>query len=304
MLRRRSHGAPPFAFGALSSRLRDVRNHAVSVSEALARAGAPCLHQVLLPWGVDMKALLLGLAMLGAVAMAAPAFAQDDEVIVVTGSRIQSDDEYQQEFGWLPYISIKVPADFVVFTVDLESATKSIAEREKELESSFAKLAQRVAKTQGVTVEVGQPGQSSPVETMGAREGIEERGERSAIPVVLKFAIKPGENFPAVRKRAEAFIESIEVSGRVEATPGDNQYIGVNDPAKHREDLMRKIAADIKLLTDIFTPAGQPAPGMSLIGLATRVKSRPVGALELEMYVPYDVVLGAPLPQPPPPRRN
>jgi hypothetical protein len=41
---------------------------------------------------------------------------------------------------------------------------------------------------------------------------------------------------------------------------------------------------------------------MTLTGLANRVKSRPVGALELEMYVPYDVVLGAPLPQPPPRR--
>lgn len=249
-----------------------------------------------------MKVMWLGLAMLGAGFSAAPAFAQD-EVVVVTGSRIQSDDEYQQEFGALPYISIKAPADFVIFTVDLESATKNIAEREKELEGSFTKLAQRVSRTQGVTLEVGEPGQSSPIDTMAAHEGIERRDERSAIPTVLKFAVKPGETFPAVRTRAEAFINSIEVSGRVEATPGDQQYIGVSDPAKHREDLMRKIATDIRLLQDIFTPGtGQPAPGMTLVGLANRVKSRPVGSLELEMYVPYDVVLGAPLPQPPPRR--
>lgn len=240
--------------------------------------------------------------MLAAAAMAAPAFAQDDEVVVVTGSVIQSDDEYQEEFGALPYVSIKVPADFVIFTVDLESATKNYAEREKELERSFTQLAQRVSRSQGVAMEIGRPGRSSQVETTAAREGIESRGERSAIPIVLKFAVKEGENFQAVRKRAEAFIESIEVSGRVEATPGFNQYIGVNEPAKHREDLMRKIAADINLLTTIFTPAGGQPPSMSLIGMANRVKSRPVGALELEMYVPYDVVLGAPLPQPPPRR--
>lgn len=244
-----------------------------------------------------MKAMWLGLAMLGAaVASATPAFAQDDEMVVVTGSMIQSDEEYQGQFGALPYISIKVPADFVIFTVDLESATKSIAERDKELENSFKQLAQRVSRTQGVTLEVGQPGRSSAVETTAAREGIERRDERSAIPLVLKFAVKPDEKFPAVRVRAEAFIESIEVSGRTEATAGDQQYIGVNDPAKHREDLMRKIAADIRLLTEIFTPQGQPAPGMALTGLSNRVKSRPVGALELEMYVPYDVVLGATMP--------
>ena len=244
-----------------------------------------------------MKAMWLGLTMLGAaLTSAAPAFAQDDEMVVVTGSMIQSDEEYTSAFGAIPYISIKVPADFVIFTVDLESATKSITERDKELENSFKQLAQRVSRSQGVTLEVGQPGRSSAVETTAAKEGIENRGERSAIPLVLKFAVKPEEKFPAVRARAEAFIVSIEVSGRTEATAGDQQYIGVNDPAKHREDLMRKIAADIRLLTDIFTPQGQPAPGISLTGLANRVKSRPVGALELEMYVPYDVVLGPPGP--------
>jgi len=244
-----------------------------------------------------MKAMWLGLAMLGAgLTSAAPAFAQDDEMVVVTGSMIQSDEEYTSAFGAIPYLSIKVPADFVIFTVDLESATKSITERDKELENSFKQLAQRVSRSQGVTLEVGQPGRSSAVETTAAKEGIENRGERSAIPLVLKFAVKPEEKFPAVRARAEAFIVSIEVRGRTEATAGDQQYIGVNDPAKHREDLMRKIAADIRLLTDIFTPQGQPAPGISLTGLANRVKSRPVGALELEMYVPYDVVLGPPGP--------
>jgi hypothetical protein len=245
-----------------------------------------------------MKTIWLGLAMLGAaIACAVPAFAQDDELVVVTGSLIQSDEEYTSAFGAIPYISIKVPADFVIFTVDLESATKSLAERDKELENSFKQLAQRVSRSQGVTLEVGQPGRSSAVETTAAKEGIENRGERSAIPLVLKFAVKPEEKFPTVRVRAEAFIESIEVSGRTEATAGDQQYIGVNDPAKHREDLMRKIATDVRRLTEIFTPQDQPAPGISLTGLANRVKSRPVGALELEMYVPYDVVLGPPGPR-------
>lgn len=249
-----------------------------------------------------MRAILLGLAALGAAVLhEAPAFAQDNELVVVTGSRIPSDDEYESEFGALPYISIKVPADFVVFTVDLESATKNYGDRQKELERTFTSLTQKIGRTQGVVMEVGQPGQSSPLETAAAHEAIETRGERSAIPVVLKFAVKPNETFAQVRTRAEAFIASIEVNGRAEATAGFNQYIGVNDPAKHREDLMRKIAADIRLLQQIFaeTPGG-PSPAMSLTGLSARVKSRPVGPLELEMFVPYNIVLGAPLPQPPP----
>lgn len=247
-----------------------------------------------------MKAMWLGLAAMGlAILPAAPAFAQD--MVVVTGSMIQSDDEYEEEYGALPYISIVVPADFVIFTVDLESATSSLPDRLKELERSFASLAQKVGRAQGVRMEVGRPGNSAPLETAAANEAIEYDGARSRIPVVLKFAIRQDDTFSSVRTRAEAFIDTIEVSGRAEASTGANQYIGVSEPARHREDLMRKIAADVRLLQDIFTPApGQPAPAMSLTGLASRVKTRPVGPLELEMFVPYNIVLGAPLPQPPP----
>jgi hypothetical protein len=252
-------------------------------------------------WEDIMRHLTFIAAALAAACVASPAIAQDKDVVVVTGSMIQSDDEYEEEFGALPYISLKVPADFVIFTVDLESGTKNIPDRDKELDRTFGLLAQRIARSPGIVMEVGRPGYSSALETTAAREAIEQRSERSAIPVVLKFAIRKGETFSQVRTRAEAFIEGIEVSGRAEATAGYQQYIGVDDPAKHREDLMRKIADDVRLLQSIFVSApGQPVPAMSLTGLNNRVKTRPTGPLELEMYVPYSIVLGAPLPQPPP----
>jgi hypothetical protein len=249
-----------------------------------------------------MKTIWFALAVLGTgLIHAGPAWSQDRDVVVVTGSMIQSDDEYEEEFGALPYISIVAPADFVIFTVNLESATSAFPDRLRELERSFANLAQQAARAQGVTMEVGRPGSSAPLETAAASEAIENAGARSRIPVVLKFAIRPGDTFLAVRTRAEAFVDAIQISGRAEATTGSDQYIGVNEPAKHREDLMRKIAADIRLLQEIFTPGpGQPAPAMTMTGLASRVKTRPVGPLELEMFVPYNIVLGAPLPQPPP----
>lgn len=249
-----------------------------------------------------MKAIWLSaIVAVLACGVATPALAQDRDMVVVTGSVIQSDDEYESEYGSLPYVSIIAPADFVIFTVNLESATTSLPERLRELERSFTALAQKVSRTQGVQMEVGYPGNSAPLETAAASEAIEYVGARSRIPVVLKFSIRPGDTFSSVRARAEAFIDTIEVSGRAEATTGDNQYIGVSEPAKHREDLMRKIAADVRLLQEIFTPGpGQPPPAMSLTGLASRVKTRPVGPLELEMFVPYNIVLGAPLPQPPP----
>jgi hypothetical protein len=235
---------------------------------------------------------LAGLA-LGAACLAAPAFAQDKEMIVVTGQMIQSDEEFEGPQIELPYVSTVVPADFVIFMVDLETATRSVDERERELERTFRTLTDRAGRAQGVTMEVGEPGRSAAVETTAAREAIEDDGERSHIPVVLKFATRRGDTFATVRARAETFIDEIQVSGRVEAVTGDLQYIGVTDPKKHREDLLRKIAEDTRLLQSIFGGAGG-APTISLTGLEGRVKTRPSGPMELEMYIPYSIVLGSP----------
>ena len=241
-------------------------------------------------------------AVLALSAFAAPAVAQErSDLVVVTGAMIQSDDEYEDEFGALPYVSIVVPADFVLFTVALETGTTSVDERRRELERTFTSLADRVGRAQGITMEVGYPGRSAPLETAAAREAIQYDRERSTIQVVLKFAILPNETFSALRSRAEEFIYDTPVTGRVEAVPGDDQYIGVSDPKKHREALLRKIAEDTRLLQSIFSNGTATGlSGVSLTGLGGRVKTRPVGPLELEMFIPYYVVLGEPLPQPPP----
>ena len=197
-----------------------------------------------------MLKTLLAVAVVSAACFAMPAYAQDQERIVVTGAMIQSDDDYEADFGELPYISIKVPADFVMFTVNLESSTNNVEERERELERTYTALVQRVGRTQGASIEVGKPGSSIPTETATAEEVIVKGRERSTIPVLLTFAVRPGDTFASARNRAEAFIRDVPVTGRVEATTGVNQFIGVNDPAKHRVDLLRKIAEDTRLLQD------------------------------------------------------
>lgn len=246
------------------------------------------------------KWLAAGLAGLGLLA-AAPAFAQvDKDVVVATAELMQQDDELKVAgargpVGGPPYVSLVVPADFVIFSVTLETATRAPDAREKELEATFKTLAERVGKSKDLIMEVGYPGQSSALETTAAREAIENEGERSQISLVLKFTVQKNDTFAAVRTRAEKFIAAIQVTGRVEAVAGTQQYIGVTEPRKQREALLRKIADDARLLQSIFAGAGQP-PNISLTGLEGRVMYRPSGPLELEMYIPYSIVLGSPQP--------
>ena len=236
---------------------------------------------------------------------AAPALAQDsNDMIVVTASKRMAVDEEAQEVDGnvagprlaLPYISIIAPADFVIFTVNLETGTRTPEEAQRELERTFTTLTQKVTRTQGVTLEVGTPGNSSELETTEAREAIElgYGDNRSSIPLVFKFAVQKGDTFRTVRARAEKFIAEIQLNGRVEAVTGDLQYIGVTDPKKHREDLLKKIAEDARGMQTIFAGASTGATAISLTGLEGRVKTRPSGPLEMEIYIPYSIVLGSP----------
>jgi hypothetical protein len=241
-------------------------------------------------------------AALGLVLIAAPAYAQaDKDMIVVTGQMIEREEDeaadgYARTGIGPPYVSITVPADYVIFTVNLETGTRAVDERRRELERTFAALATRVSRAQGVTVEVGYPGESAALETAAAREAIVNEGDRSVIPLVFKFATQRNDTFPNVRARAEKFISEIPLTGRAEAVTGDLQYIGVTEPKKHREELLRKIAEDARLLQTIFNGAQTGANAISLTGLEGRVKTRPSGPLELEMYIPYAITLGS---QPP-----
>jgi hypothetical protein len=244
---------------------------------------------------------IAAVALLATAWLAAPAFAQnDDEMIVVTAMKrqVMDEDGPVDVIGVgqaLPYVSIITPADFVIFTVTLETGTRSVDEAQRELERTFTALTTRVARAQGVVLEVGEPGNSSELETTEAREAIEVGyGDRSRIPLVFKFAVQKDDTFRTVRVRAEKFISEIQLTGRAEAITGDLQYIGVTDPKKHREALLKKIADDARTIQTIFAGASTGATAVSLTGLEGRVKTRPSGPLEMEIYIPYAIVLGSP----------
>ena len=114
---------------------------------------------------------------------------------------------------------------------------------------------------------------------------------RSEIRLVLTSDVKPGDTFEKIRTRIEQFVKEIPQQGRTEIVIGPNQFMGVNDPMKHREVLLRKIAADTELLQSLFGRGVTGPASISLSGLARRVQSRPVAPLELELYLDYDLSL-------------
>jgi hypothetical protein len=224
------------------------------------------------------RALLLAAAF---IAFAAPATAQQ---IVA-----QSNFVNRNQLAQLPQVSITVRADFVLFSIRYETATRSADTREDELSKTFAAVVQRASRAEGMSIEVGTPGQSAAIETAAVKEMIQENGDdRSVINIVLKVMVKERETFEQIRARAEKFVADAPTTGRVEAVIGDNQFLGISEPKKHRDVLVKAIADDVRMMQSSFGGPNGPV-SVNLTGMEARTLTRPVGPLDLEIYIPYSM---------------
>lgn len=224
------------------------------------------------------RALLLAVA-IAAIAMPA---AQAQQIVA------QSNFVNRNQ-GAVPQVSITVRADFVLFSVRYETGTRAAEAREDELAKTFATVTQRASRTEGMSIEVGTPGVSAAIETAAIKELIQDRGnDRSGIDIVLKVQVRERDTFETIRARAEKFVADAPLTGRVEAIIGDSQFLGINEPKKHRDVLIKAIADDVKMMQSSFGGAATPVT-VNLSGMESRAQTRPVGPLDLEIYIPYSM---------------
>lgn len=224
---------------------------------------------------------------LGLAALAPSASAQ-----VVRGDQLVAQANFvSRQQSAIPQVSIVVRADFVLFSVVYQTGTRSADARRTELETVFRNITQRASRTEGMTIEVGTPGNSAAIETAALKELIQEQGDdRSQISLVLKVQTRERDTFETIRTRTEQFVNQTPLAGRVEAEIGDSQFLGVSEPKKHRDTLIKAIAEDTKALRAAFADGAAPV-SLSLTGMENRVQTRPVGPLDLEIYIPYSMSL-------------
>jgi hypothetical protein len=191
----------------------------------------------------------------------------------------------------IPQISMVVRADFVLFSVKYTTSTRSEAARKDELSKQFQTVTERARKAEGVIIEVGTPGNSASLETAAMKELIANQGaDRSAMDLVLKVAVREKDTFETIRARTEKFVADTPLTGRVEGIIGDSQFLGLSEPKKHRDALIKAISEDVKMMQASFGGATTPV-AVNLTGMEGRVVSRPVGPLDLEIYIPYQMSL-------------
>lgn len=232
----------------------------------------------------------IGVLLVSALAFlpALPAAAQRMESIMVTANRVEA-----EELRMAPAVYRQIPADFVLVAVTYQSATRDTGERRKELETMFNRLKAKAAKTDGYSLSGGELGESSAnIDTVLFGDVYETAySGTGSFTLTLNVDTRKDESFEALMKRAEAFVDTIEVSGRAEAFLGDEQFIGARDVAKHRADLVSDIAAEVSDIRTRF--GGLTGTKVILTGLESRIITQPSGPLELEIFIPYTLTLEA-----------
>lgn len=229
-----------------------------------------------------LKSALVALSLIAANP-ALPAFAQEMERMMVTSNQLA---ESQRRSA--PAVYRQVPADFVMVALTYQSATRDTGERAKELETMFTRLKAEVATTEGMSLSGGTLGQSSAdIDTVLFTDVYQtDYGGTGRFTLTLSIDTRKDESFEALMARAKTFVNGIEMAGRTEAYLGDNQFIGAHNVTKHRADLVRDIAAEVKGLKTSFAPAR-----VTLTGLESRIITQPSGPLELEIFIPYTLTV-------------
>ncbi|MEQ9506171.1 MAG: hypothetical protein RLO80_07845 [Hyphomonas sp.] len=211
------------------------------------------------------------------------ALAQEVERMMVTSNQLA---ESQRRSA--PAVYRQVPADFVMVALTYQSATRDTGERAKELETMFTRLKAEVAEADGLSLSGGTLGQSSAdIDTVLFTDVYQtDYGGTGRFTLTLSIDTRKDESFEALMARAKAFVNAIEMAGRTEAYLGDNQFIGAHNVTKHRADLVRDIATEVKGLKTSFAPAR-----VTLTGLESRIITQPSGPLELEIFIPYTLTV-------------
>jgi len=230
------------------------------------------------------RSAILALSLL----MAAPAglaSAQDMERMIVTANRIDA-----TAMRSAPAVYRRIPADFVLVAVTFQSATRDEGERQQELETMFKRLKAKAAQTDGIDLSGGTLGSStSDIETVLFTDiYASDYNGTGRFTLTLSVDTREGESFENLVARAEDFVNAIKTEGRSEAYLGDEQFIGARDVTKHRADLITDIAAEVSSLRTIF---GMTGSSVTLTGLENRIITQPSGPLELEIFIPYTLVL-------------
>ncbi|MCW3847774.1 TonB-dependent receptor [Sphingomonas sp. LB-2] len=229
-----------------------------------------------------MRLLFKVLLVLGIFTTAAPAFAQDQE-IVVTGSRIRGNGYYDSSAP-APSMALRRTADFAVQTVTVTGDTRDPDKRREEI-YALIKGAIDLAGKYGVQLATG----DVVVEqlTLANYRNLplakdDDREDTESTSFLIKVPLTPGTDAKAALDRFAKFIAAVPSVGRAEIKASEDLSLSVVNPEQYREPIIGLIAASANAAAAKFGPGY----GVTVEGLQGRVQWSRASLTEVYLYLP------------------
>lgn len=229
-----------------------------------------------------------------AAGISAPAAAlQAEDTIVVTGSRIE---RYEDDL--VPHIHLIRQADAISVRLRVVCDTRDRGQRVRELRDTLRNLIQTSNRDQsvdvGVLIEQSEFGNEvivdfdeSMVETIQASAGY-GRTDVSQVTIMATTPIRDTDTVDLAADRISDFVNAIRVVGRTEVlNTGDWVLTVTGGPARYRDEIISAISADARETAAVFGDEF----AISVSGLESPVRWQQVSALELSLYINYDLTV-------------
>jgi len=231
-----------------------------------------------------MKSPLFALVALAV--SSSPALAQDERIdtVVVTATMIDRNGSGSSA----PAVTLRQPADHLLFELSLTTGSLNAAERLEELGDTLSSARRAADRDETIELFAGDAERFADIDSATLNEIVSNYGERSSVALLAKVELLDDDGFLDVRRRVDDMVDRIEEAGRTQVRIFDEQYLSLDNPNQYRGDLLRLIGEDFALIQESF-------PGRELDarfeGLDRPMIFQPAGDLELQLFIPYEMDL-------------
>jgi hypothetical protein len=234
-----------------------------------------------------IRKLILGLAALSLTIPVAAA-AQDDALIVVTGSRIDRDDYDQYYEDGQSAIGLTRKADFFVKPLYVSSDSRDAEQRKQEL-LAMLRATVEMADGEGLTLVSGHYS-LKPVTLANIEEQSIGRGRRpdtSRVLVYVRIPVGTGAGrADKADERIEAFAKTIPTTGRSYIESGGTS-LAINNPEQYRSAVVKAIAGESTRYAGMF---GSDY-GVEIRGLDSELYFKQASETEVFLYIEHSFVI-------------
>lgn len=213
-------------------------------------------------------------------------YAQDEDEIIVTGSRLSRADSFE-ESGGAPGVTLVKRGDFLLLGVTIESDAREVSDRMSELSDTIEAFIKAADADDTIELSIIESGKTVRRLTQANYiQGVSFGGrpDTSVARMRVKTAIPDQvENSAELATKLSRFVDGIEEEGRISISTNGETSVSVVDPYQYRNEVVAKIVGEIKDVTDALGPEY-----VAIIkGLDRQVYWDRQGDIDLAFSLPY-----------------